>query len=369
VIQAAVVMAEERVGGTLRPNAYGELAFVDEDPTRPNPAYWENVDYVVSRAEAHGLVLGLLPSFISWSGDGFKYLNVFNAYAYGKFLGERYAKKPHVIWLLGGDNTPGSEAKRRVWALVAKGITEGVTESEDYTKTLMTYHINGVNSSSQWLHRAPWLDFNMIQTWSDFWRIHPLIATDYNLPPQKPTGLGEGAYEDGPQYPTKPINAYVVRKQAYWSYMAGGYHTYGNTNTWNFGSYKDEATQDWKAALNSPGATHLTVLKNIFASIPWWKFVPDQSVFASGVGSGGTLNAAIRSTERDSILAYLSSPSTVSIRLSVLTAGQTVRASWIDPQTGARTSIGEYRTTETPSFTTPQGWEDALLLLEAQKGK
>src|SRR4029078_12281249 len=34
VIQAALVMGEERVGGTLRSNRYGDLAFVDGDPAR-----------------------------------------------------------------------------------------------------------------------------------------------------------------------------------------------------------------------------------------------------------------------------------------------------------------------------------------------
>ena len=125
LIQAAVVMGEERVGGTLRPNVYGEPAFVDEDPARPNPAYWANVDYVVSRAEAHRLVLGLLPLFVGSQGDGFKYLNVCNAYAYGKFLGERYGRKPNVIWILGGDNIPGSGAKRQVWALMAERNRRG----------------------------------------------------------------------------------------------------------------------------------------------------------------------------------------------------------------------------------------------------
>ena len=35
VIQAAAVMGEERVAGTARPNAYGDRAFLDNDPSRP----------------------------------------------------------------------------------------------------------------------------------------------------------------------------------------------------------------------------------------------------------------------------------------------------------------------------------------------
>ena len=114
--------------------------------------------------------------------------------------------------------------------------------SEDYSKTLMTYHISGGSSSSQWFHTAHWLDFNMLQTWSQYEQIYPMVHADYDLVPLKPCGLGEGAYENGPQYPTKPINALVIRKQAYWSYLAGGYHTFGNTDTWNLGTFVGEAT-------------------------------------------------------------------------------------------------------------------------------
>lgn len=227
VIQAAIVMGEERVGGTLRPNAYGVRAFSDGDPTSPlvtpgnDPRqgkqydYWDHVDYIVERAAAHDLTLGLLPLFVGWRGDGYKYLTPERAFSYGLFLGRRYREKPHLLWILGGDNTPDTKAKQKVWYEMARGITVGVAGKEDYGQTLMTYHINGGNYSSQWFHQAPWLDFNMIQVWGNEKEIYPKIAQDYRLTPAKPTGLGEGSYEDGPQYSTRPINALKIRKQAY----------------------------------------------------------------------------------------------------------------------------------------------------------
>ncbi|MCI0626432.1 MAG: glycoside hydrolase family 140 protein [Acidobacteria bacterium] len=378
VIQAVAVMAEERVGaGVLQPNAYNDLAFLEGSPARPNATpgndpknateydYWDHVDHVIDTAEAHDLVVALVPMFVAYRGDGFKYLNPTNAHAYGKFLGKRYRTKSNLLWVLGGDNPPDTETERTVWNLMAKGITEGVAGSEDYSQTLMTFHITATKSSSQWFHTAPWLDFNMVQTWSQYGQIYPMVHADYDLTPIKPCGLGEGAYENGPQYPTKPINAWVIRKQAYWSYFAGGYHTYGNTDTWNFGKYKDEATQDWKAALNSPGASHLTILRNFFASMEWWKFVPDQSIFASGAGSGDTLNAAMRSTDGDQIIVYLTNPTKVTLNLNKITAGSSVNATWFNPTNGEKESIGSFPTREPKplSFSTPPGWEDALLLL------
>src|SRR5690606_16494268 len=47
VIQA-VVLAE--MDGLGTPNAYGHLPLIDKDPTRPNDAYFEHVDFIVDRA-------------------------------------------------------------------------------------------------------------------------------------------------------------------------------------------------------------------------------------------------------------------------------------------------------------------------------
>ena len=195
-----------------------------------------------------------------------------------------------------------NDTRKAVWDLLAKGVTIGVAGSEDYRQTLMTYHPRGGASSAQFYHNAPWLDFNMLQTWSaythEFMRRSPLII---NRTPVKPILHGEGAYEDGPEYPTKPITPHVIRKQAYWACFAGGFHTYGNSNIWNFGTTPYYVSQDWKKALKSPGANHLTVSRNFFESVEWWKLVPDQSILTSGASSGNTLNVAMRSADNSRI--------------------------------------------------------------------
>src|SRR5690606_23362934 len=47
VIQA-VVLAE--LDGLRVPIPYGDLPLIDDDPARPNPAYFEHVDWIVDRA-------------------------------------------------------------------------------------------------------------------------------------------------------------------------------------------------------------------------------------------------------------------------------------------------------------------------------
>ncbi|MGH2559469.1 MAG: DUF4038 domain-containing protein [Thermomicrobiales bacterium] len=258
------------------------------------------------------------------------------------------------------------EEHREVWQRVAKGITEAVAGAEDYDRTLMAYHIAGGNSSSAWFHGAAWLDVNMIQTWSAYDKISSMVTADYGLTPPKPVVLAEAAYEDGPQYPTRPINAHVIRKQAYWSYFAGGFHTYGNTNVWNFGTYKPEAIQDWRSALDSLGAASLSVLRQFFEDVEWWNLVPDQSILVDESGDGGTLNVALRSG--DVVIAYLPNPATVVLAMDRIRAAGEIRATWVDPRSGERSAIDACPGAGARSFSTPEGWEDALLVLVADQG-
>ena len=220
--------------------------------------YWDHVEYVIDAAADRGLTVGMLPFFVAF-GPGWDYLSPKNAEGYGRFIGQRFGDKPNIIWILGGDDRADTDTKRVVWDTMAKAITEAAVGSEDYSKLLMTYHSPGSTSSSFWLHDKPWLDFNMIQTWSAYTSIHERVTHDYRLTPVKPTGLGEGAYENGPEYPTKPITAHVIRKQAYWSYLSGGYHTYGNTSIWNFGIEAYYSKKPWKDALTDPGAVHVSI--------------------------------------------------------------------------------------------------------------
>ena len=43
----------------------------------------------------------------------------------------------------------------------------------------------------------------------------------------------------------------------------------------------------------------------------------------------------------------------------------TADARWIDPKSGNSTEAGSFINTGTQSFSTPEGWEDAILILES----
>jgi hypothetical protein len=171
--------------------------------------------------------------------------------------------------------------------------------------------------------------------------------------------MAEGAYEAGSEYGFA-VTPLWVRRQAYYSYLAGAHHTYGHNDSWRI-------LPTWKKALDAPGAVQLGILKKtLLARNEWWLLVPDQSILASGGQTGGKLlNLAARHQEGKWITVYLADKASFSVNMNKLNAAN-VRASWIDPRTGDATRIlTRYSNTGIESFKTPEGWEDALLVLEA----
>jgi hypothetical protein len=170
--------------------------------------------------------------------------------------------------------------------------------------------------------------------------------------------MAEGAYEAGTEYGFD-VSPLWIRRQAYYSYLAGASHTYGHNDSWR-------VLPTWKQALDAPGATQLGLLKKIFLDRKeWWRLVPDQTIFASGGNtSGQILNLAARHEDGQWIMVYLATKASFSIDLSKMAQGRGVTAFWIDPRNANRQSIGTLSSTGTQAFSTPAGWEDALLILD-----
>jgi hypothetical protein len=376
VVQA-VVLAE--TDGLNVPNTYGERPLLDNDPARPNEAYFAYVDELVQMAAAHGLYVGLLPTWgdkvtRAW-GVGPVVFDEGNARAYGHFLGERYRDQTNVLWILGGDRPALTEETdyRPIWRAMAAGIdeaTDGVA--------LMTYHPMGGHSTSEWLHDEAWLDVHMMQSGHGGGRDTPvweMVARDYDLRPSKPTLDGEPNYEDHPvsPWPTwDPANGYFrdydVRKQVYRSVFAGGCGvTYGHHSIWQMYTPDREPItypeRDWIEALDRPGAQQVQHLRALIESRPFLTRIPDQSVLVSDPGQGSEHVRATRDESATYALVYLPTARGVTVSVGVL-SGASVKAWWYDPRTGGAISIGEYPAEGARTFTPPADGPDWVLVLD-----
>jgi hypothetical protein len=277
-----------------------------------------------------------------------------NARAWAKWLAQRYKDAPNIVWSM----TPEA---RQEFVPILRELAAGLHEA-DTGCHLITFKPDPAPYSSSFIHDENWLDFNSMQTWNSVKLIYLMVTKDYNLKPVKPVLMAEGAYEAGSEYGFA-VTPLWIRRQAYYSYLAGAHHTYGHNDSWR-------VLPTWKKALDAPGAFQMSVLKKIFlARKEWWYLTPDQSIFASGGRTGGdVLNLAARHKDGKWIMVYLGSKSSFSIRMNKVAAGSKVSAFWIDPRTGRSLSIGGFSNTAVKPFSTPAGWEDALLILEASDG-
>jgi hypothetical protein len=336
------------VGDGTGANVYGEKAWLNGDPLTPNEAYFKNVDAVLRIARENNLAISMTLFHQRYR----KAITLEKARPWARWVATRYRDVPNIVWSMTPEAKPAFVPILRE---LAAGLHEG-----DGGRHLVTFKPDPAPYSSSFIHTEPWLDFNTMQTWNSVQLIYPMVTKDYNLKPVKPVVMAEGAYEAGSEYGFE-VTPLWVRRQAYYSYLSGGSHTYGHNDSWR-------VLPTWKQALDAPGAVQMGVLKKIFLARPeWWLLVPDQSVFASGGQTAGKLlHLAARHPAGRWAMVYLADKATFSIDMSKIAAGP-VNVFWINPTSGDSLPVGSFPNTGVKSFSTPEGWEDAILIFEAAR--
>lgn len=276
-----VVLAE--LSGLTLPNAYGALPLlkIEEggfDPARPDLSgeyhYYDHLEYILFRAEALGLYIGLLPTwgdkFNRQWGEGPEIFTPENAFLYGKWLAKRVCHHQNIFWILGGDRTLDTPDHYEIIRQMAAGLKAG-----DDGKFLMTYHPCGEHSSSEFVHNEDFLDFNMFQSGHGYPSVpcYELAARDYALSPIKPVMEGEQCYEDHPKN-FKEGNDYfdaVDVRLAAWRNLFSGVcgNTYGHNSVWGMRTAEEVSVYfpgTWKAVLHRPAAEAMVHYRDFIAA-------------------------------------------------------------------------------------------------------
>lgn len=384
VIQA-VALAE--FDGLTAPNAYGHLPLTENDPARPavqdGPGndYWDDVDWVVDRANALGLTVGFLPTWgDKWNkkwGAGPEIFTPANAAAYGEWLGRRYRDKS-LIWILGGDRPIENDAQKAIIRAMARGLRRG-----DGGAHLITFHPSGGSGSAQWLHDEDWLDFNMRQNGhaAEFTGHYDATRADYDRTPPKPVIDAEPLYEGHPlQFDAARLGhslAADVRRPLYWDLFSGACgHTYGHHSIWQFWDASRAPVNaplvPWQEALDAPGAAQMQYARRLLESRPFLTRIPDDSLLVpdrvrtSVPGAGRSRFVATRDQAGTYAMIYAPVGRPFTVRLSAL-ADKRFRAWWFNPRTGQATTLGEFPNAGDRRFVPPDLGEelDWVLVLDA----
>ncbi|THF76750.1 DUF4038 domain-containing protein [Cohnella fermenti] len=375
VVQA-VALAE--LDGLTKGNAYDKLPLTQSagryDCTRPDVRsdynYWDHVDFVVDRAEELGIYIAFLPTWgdkfnRAW-GTGPEIFDPANAELYGRWLGERYKERANILWVLGGDRPLVKQNHFEVIAAMAAGLKEG-----DGGRHLITFHPDGEQSSSLHVHDQPWLDFNMIQSSHGLADRdnYKMVAKDYALEPVKPTLDAEPCYEDHPRG-FNAVNGYFdeadVRRVAYYAVFAGAFgHTYGHHAVWSMTTEPSSYfINDWKSALQKPGAAQMKHLRALMESRPFLDRVPDQTLLNEN-HEGANYAVATRGES----YAYCYSPNGLTLKVALeKIQGEEFEASWFDPRTGEFHPVGTYPNRGEQAFTPPSSGRgnDWVLVLDSK---
>ena len=404
-VTQTVALAE--FNGVNEPSALGLTPLIENDPRRPNPAYFDRVVKIVDEAASRQLYVALLPTWgdkltAPW-GDGpriFRNDNLADARAYAQFLASRLKDRTNVIWILGGDRPPSlsamsAEERQKIakstgispeqdwtpiWREIAAGLALGLGH-----QPVIAYHPNGGARSSTTLHNEPWLSINGMQSGHGSGHDVPVwdwVAGDYALAPPKPTLDLEPNYEDHPYNPWPrwdPATGYFrdhdVRKQVYRSVFAGACGvTYGHHAIWGFVGHRYEAInhadRDWIDALQRPAGRQMQYLRRLIESRPYFSRVPDQKLIASETGLGGLHIQATRDIEGTYAFVYFPvNDMTARFDLTRLNSRK-LRAWWYDPRTGVGTLIGAIDMgvidpNSSSQFRTPPYGPDWVLVVEA----
>ncbi len=378
VIQA-VALAE--LDGLHTPNPYGETPLFNDDPTTPNPAYFDHMDFIIDKAAELNMYVALLPTWgdkvntSSW-GVGPEIFNLENAKIYGRWIGNRYKDRDNIIWIIGGDRTPREgSGDVKIWQNMAEGIAEAVGGNDH---ALMSYHPQPHNpgGSSTWFHQDEWLDFNMHQTGHCPKTSYKNITHDYNLTPVKPVLDGEPLYEDHPYCFDAKNKGYSlprdIRRIMYWNVFAGAFgQTYGCHDVWQMYTTDRKGIngplRPWPEALDLPMANQVRHLKNLMLSRPFLTRIPDQSIIEEDQDDTNDYGIATRDENGTYAMIYFPTSKESKLNLDNLN-GENFKAWWFDPRTGNAYPDNDLKNSNSLSITPPTSGvgNDWVLVIDAE---
>ncbi len=298
---------------------------VNGDLSTPNDAYFAHADAIVRSAARHGIAVFLDPIETGSWLETLRRNGVEKAFAYGRYVGERYRSFPNIVWLNGNDfQTWRNAGDDSVAVAVARGISSA--DPAHLQTVELNYLVSGSLDDSRW-QGIVGLDaaYTYAPTYAE-------VLKEYSRRDFLPVFMIEANYEGEHDF----IGPQTLRRQEYWSLLSGASgQFYGNKYTWPL-------AKGWKQHLDTVGSREMTYVTNLFAPRRWFDLVPDSDhqVLVSGYGwfeSKGSVNktdyvTAAATRDGKLVVAYLPSGRKVLIDLSRLSGS--VRARWYDPTDG-----------------------------------
>jgi hypothetical protein len=306
--------------------------------------------------------------------------------AYGEFLGNRYKSYPNIMWLMGGDAN---------YSLCGPGIATKLTDIATGIRAADPVHLmtieatnttwgepSAANWSSYFLSPGNpngWITLGTIypkglpsRTFSsEITQIVTQNVTENGSRPFVPYFSVEDPYETEPG--EAPYSNQQLRQEAYTEVLGGAYlgRVFGSSAVWPFNaSCCEPKGYTWQTDIDATPSSDQQRLGQLFRSREHWKMVPDtgHAVVIAGYGSGATLVVTSRTSDGQTIIAYIpnGSEARVLVDMSKITSSSlTAKCWWFNPSSGAATLINTFPNSGMRSFTPPDSNDWVLVIDDA----
>lgn len=329
----------------------GGYAFLDRDPAKPNPAYFQALDKRMRAISDLGFVAAV-PTM--WWGKTKQCLfTPADAQRISAYCAARYGTF-NSLWSLSGeyqytfrdcDWTPGDFS----------AIGAAVQRHNPWRHPLSIHPSGQTNwapphnvQSSRPFHGQPWLDHHWLQTGQSIDRMYNIVtrlAENRALEPAVPVFCSEAYYERA----SDPQSAYHSRWQVWTALLNGaagfGYGAFGAWQIYDPADAKGEAGKvakdvvPWRQAMALPGSSQIGHARKLLATLDWWTLEPCRDELRVDGKPNGLPTAkdltpphAARLGKSTWII-YI--PRGNGARKIVLPAAKTGSAQWFDPRIGA----------------------------------
>jgi hypothetical protein len=334
----------------------------------PEPAYWNNLDGKVRATNEQGIII-LMVGFGRPNTPGeIAYVSrpEFARYLAARFFGD------HVVFSPNFD-----DFYKPVYDTVAENL-RAVTSLH-----LITQHPGTRKGQNEIYHPKPYLSFTGLQSGHHRGRLELTYGAAREWPlnlwastPVRPVLNIEAMYDGRGNDEGGGWREKDARKLGWISWLSGALgYTYGagegmgnvpgaNGGVWRW-CQVESAYDYWRKAIAWNSAAQMTVLRDFFASIEWWRLEPAHHVVADPAPSNLERAVFAWSADRSFGVAYTPMRK---LALDLAHFPGSVEAVWIDPRSGARTPIaGRLPNRGTHRFDPPGEGEDWALLLRVAK--
>lgn len=328
----------------------GVLPFTGGNVTTPNATYWARMDTFLDIAEANGITVFAYP-IDGWTvlgGRVFDGVSSGNCQTFGAFLANRWAGRPNIVWMFGGDYDGGTTPDGQMGGCLAGIRSTGDTRL----------------ASCQMIYQRTWTgQYTYWKSRSDFWHVYSYpvqydaVYAAYNdagdETPKVPALFMEGHYggeNDG-------ANALTIRKQAAWAMTQGSPGHFYGSDDWDLFS-------GWAGRLGSYSVADVSRIHSAVGSVAWWKLAPSRTFLTSGAGTlvnasavGQTSDSskdpsnstyATAAVAADGTLALVYLPTQRAIQVNLAELGSSPTGTWISTATLAESAAGSLASTVTP---------------------